>query len=168
MTPHQDLGGKPPEPETLPDLMGTLAPERRAVMALMCRATLRELRAAVDRFAPLPKVRRLRPAEVGLVMIQGRMGGDGAPFNLGEATVTRASIHVENGATGVSYLLGRAPEAAEAAALLDALWQDPALRLAVEEALAPIRRRLAAEAAKDDADAAASTVDFFTLVRGED
>lgn len=167
MTPHQDLSGKTGEMEMLPALAGDVAPARRAVMALVCRATLDELREAVDRFAPLPKLRRLRPAEVGLVMLQGRIGGDGAPFNLGEATVTRAAIHVENGATGVSYLLGRAPEAAEAAALLDALWQDEALRMAVEQALAPIRRRLAAEAAKTDADRAATTVDFFTLVRGE-
>lgn len=141
---------------------------RQALMALLARATLDELRAAIERFKPLPKLRDLRPAEVGLVMVQGRAGGDGGPFNLGEATVTRAAVQVEGGATGVSYLLGRAPERARAAAVLDALWQDPALRIAVDDAVRPVCRRLAAEAATAAAEAEATKVNFFTMTRGED
>lgn len=142
--------------------------ERQAAMALYAHATRQELEAAVERFAPLPKLHRLRPGEAGLVMVQGRTGGDGAAFNLGEATVTRAAVQIEGGATGVAYMLGRAPQKAEAAAILDALWQDPALRIAVEDALAPVRRRLAAQAHAQDQDTAATRVDFFTLARGED
>lgn len=157
----------PPSP--FPQADDAAAPsERQALMALFARARRKELDAAVERFAPLPRIRKLRPAEVGLVMVQGRTGGDGAPFNLGETTVTRAAVHVEGGATGIAYLLGRDPQKAEAAAILDALWQDPALRLAVEDALAPIRRRLAAEAAESAAETAATRVNFFTLTRGED
>ncbi|MFS8035662.1 phosphonate C-P lyase system protein PhnG [Xanthobacter sp. AM11] len=141
---------------------------RQALMALFARATRAELEAAVERFSPLPRLRRLRPAEIGLVMVQGRTGGDGAPFNLGETTVTRAAMHVEGGHTGVSYLLGRDPRKAEAAAILDALWQDEALRLAVDDAMGPVRRRLAAEAAAAAAEAEATRVNFFTLTRGED
>ena len=33
----------------------------------------------------------LRPPECGLVMVRGRMGGSGAPYNAGEATVVRLS-----------------------------------------------------------------------------
>lgn len=142
--------------------------ERQAMMALFARATRRELESAVERFSPLPRLRKLRPAEIGLIMVEGRTGGDGAPFNLGEATVTRAAVQMEGGATGVAYLLGRAPEKAEAAAILDALWQDPALRLAVEDAIAPIRRRLAAEATETAQEVEATKVDFFTMTRGED
>lgn len=138
------------------------------MMALFARARRAELEAAVERFEPLPPVRKLRPAETGLVMVQGRTGGDGAPFNLGETTVTRAAVQLEGGATGVSYLLGRDQKKAEAAATLDALWQDPALRLAVEDALAPLRRRLAAEAAEGEAETAGTRVNFFTMTRGED
>lgn len=141
---------------------------RQALMALLARATLAELKAAIERFQPLPKLRDLRPAEVGLVMVQGRAGGDGGPFNLGEATVTRAAVHVEGGATGISYLLGRAPEKARAAAILDALWQDPALRIAVDDALRPVQRRLATEAAVVAAETDATRVNFFTMTRGED
>lgn len=142
--------------------------ERQAMMALYARATRKELEAAVERFQPLPGLRRLRPAEVGLVMVEGRTGGDGAPFNMGEATVTRAAVQVEGGATGIAYLLGRDPAKAEAAAVLDALWQDPALRLAVQDALGPVRRRLAAEEAAAAAETDATRVNFFTMTRGED
>ncbi|WP_255684032.1 MULTISPECIES: phosphonate C-P lyase system protein PhnG [unclassified Xanthobacter] len=141
---------------------------RQALMGLLARATLKELEAAIERFQPLPKLKDLRPAEVGLVMVQGRAGGDGGPFNLGEATVTRAAVQLEGGATGMSYLLGRAPARARAAAVLDALWQDPALRLAVDDALRPLRRRLAAEAAAQAAETEATKVNFFTMTRGED
>lgn len=141
---------------------------RQALMGVLARATLKELEAAIERFHPLPKLRDLRPPEVGLVMVQGRAGGDGGPFNLGEATVTRAAVHVDGGATGMSYLLGRAPERARAAAVLDALWQDPALRIAVEDAVRPVRRRLAVEAAAQAAETDATKVNFFTMTRGED
>ncbi|WP_454914709.1 phosphonate C-P lyase system protein PhnG [Xanthobacter sediminis] len=141
---------------------------RQGLMGVLARATLKELETAIERFQPLPKLRDLRPPEVGLAMVQGRAGGDGGPFNLGEATVTRAAVRVEGGATGMSYLLGRAPERARAAAVLDALWQDPALRIAVEDAVRPVRQRLAAEAAAAAAETEATKVNFFTMTRGED
>lgn len=153
-------------PPSAPDAGDIVA--RQALMGLLARATLEELEAAIERFQPLPKLRDLRPPEVGLVMVHGRAGGDGGPFNLGEATVTRAAVHVEGGATGMSYLLGRAPERARAAAVLDALWQDPALRIAVEDAVRRVRQRLAAEAAAEAAETEATRVNFFTMTRGED
>jgi alpha-D-ribose 1-methylphosphonate 5-triphosphate synthase subunit PhnG len=100
-------------------------------------------------------------------MLRGRAGGDGRAFNLGEATVTRAAVRL-NALTGVSYLLGRAPERARAAALIDALWQDEAARPAVEQALAPIRVRLKAMKDAEFARTDTTRVEFFTLVRGED
>ncbi len=142
--------------------------ERQATMALLARATREELESAVERFAPLPKLRQLRAPETGLVMVRGRIGGDGAAFNMGEATVTRAAVQIGNGATGIAYLLGRVPEKARAAAILDALWQDEALRIAVDDALSPIRRRLTTEQAAATAETEATRVNFFTMVRGED
>ncbi|HEY9211352.1 MAG TPA: phosphonate C-P lyase system protein PhnG, partial [Ancylobacter sp.] len=72
------------------------------------------------------------------------------------------------GATGFAYRLGRQANAARAAAMIDALWQDEARRPAVEAALAPVRERLAFEAGQVRAETAATKVEFFTLVRGED
>lgn len=140
---------------------------RRSLMGVLARATQSELEAAVERFAPLPPIETLRPVETGLVMLRGRIGGDGAPFNLGEATVTRAAVRL-NGAIGTSYILGRAPERARAAAMLDALWQDSSARPAVEEALRPVHRRLTAEREAERTRTDKTRVEFFTLVRGED
>ncbi|MBC7801444.1 MAG: phosphonate C-P lyase system protein PhnG, partial [Gemmatimonadaceae bacterium] len=54
-------------------------------MAVLARATAKELTEAAD--GRLPAYTRLRGPEAGLVMLQGRAGGTGQPFNLGEASV---------------------------------------------------------------------------------
>lgn len=137
-------------------------------MAALARAEPAELDSILAALAPVPAALDLRAPEVGLVMVCGRTGGDGAPFNLGEATVSRAAVKLEDGAAGFCYRLGRAPESARAAAIIDALWQDAGRRAAVEAALTPVRRRLAEEAGTVRAETAATKVEFFTLARGED
>jgi alpha-D-ribose 1-methylphosphonate 5-triphosphate synthase subunit PhnG len=110
----------------------------------------------------------LRPVETGLVMLQGRVGGDGAAFNLGEATVTRATVRIPSGEVGFSYVLGRDRHKARLAALCDALWQNPSWREPLERhVLAPIEARQKSERARQRELTAATRVDFFTLVRGE-
>jgi alpha-D-ribose 1-methylphosphonate 5-triphosphate synthase subunit PhnG len=70
---------------------------------------------------------------------------------------------------GLAYLLGRAQEKARLAAICDAMWQNMSKRDAVEQhVLAPIRARQDAERMRKRAQTAATRVDFFTLVRGED
>jgi alpha-D-ribose 1-methylphosphonate 5-triphosphate synthase subunit PhnG len=141
---------------------------RSAAMAILAEADEQELSAGLDRFR-LPAFSELRAPESGLVMLRGRMGGDGGAFNLGEATVTRAAVRLDSGETGFAYLLGHRPGAARLAALFDALWQRPDLRDDVERiVLAPIRARLEADARTSAARTAATRVEFFTLVRGED
>ena len=100
-------------------------------------------------------------------MLRGRMGGDGRPFNLGEATVTRAAVVLPDGRTGFAWQLGRDREKARAAAVIDALWQGEE-RAAIEGALAPIRARIAETESRAARRTAATRVNFFTMVRGED
>ncbi|MBV9969905.1 MAG: phosphonate C-P lyase system protein PhnG [Xanthobacteraceae bacterium] len=141
---------------------------RRAAMATLADARSKEIAALLGALGPPPYV-ELRPVETGLVMLQGRIGGDGAPFNFGEATVTRAAVRIASGEVGFSYLLGRDRDKARLAAVCDALWQNATTRDALErEVLAPIRARLDAERTRRREEIAASRVDFFTLVRGED
>src|SRR6266700_7670597 len=116
---------------------------RRAAMAVLAQAQTPEivqgLAAVVD---PLRYV-ELRPVATGLVMVRGRIGGDGAPFNLGEATVTRAAVQLGSGEIGYSYALGRDAKRARLAALCDALWQSGQHRPALEQhVLDPVRARL--------------------------
>ncbi len=138
-------------------------------MALLAQARAAEIAQGLERIRQSLHYVELRPPATGLIMVRGRIGGDGAPFNLGEATVTRAAVRLESGETGFSYALGRDHDKARLAAVCDALWQSAGRRAAVEQQiLAPIRARLARERTERREQAAATRVDFFTLVRGED
>ncbi len=141
---------------------------RRAAMATLADARTDEIAALLTAFGPPAHV-ELRPVETGLVMLQGRIGGDGARFNFGEATVTRAAVRIASGEVGFAYVLGRDRDKARLAAVCDALWQNPDARDPLERrVLSPIRKRIENDRAKRREQTAASRVDFFTLVRGED
>jgi alpha-D-ribose 1-methylphosphonate 5-triphosphate synthase subunit PhnG len=141
--------------------------QRKAMMATLADAALRELQDGLAAIGAV-EMTELRPAETGLVMLRGRIGGDGAAFNLGEAPVTRAAVRLATGETGFSYILGRDKEKARAAALCDALWQTARHRDAVDRhILAPVRKRCAGARLRRCEEAAATRVDFFTLVRGD-
>lgn len=149
-------------------MSGDTLTARRAAMATCAEAHPGELAAVLARIGAAIAAETLRPPETGLVMLRGRIGGDGRPFNLGEATVTRAALRLPDGTIGHAWHLGRDKTRAQHAALLDGLWQAPATRDAVEAALAPIRDRIAADRAARARQIAATRVEFFTLVRGED
>lgn len=137
---------------------------RQKWMAILARAERPAIEARLAEVGPLPAHRRLRGPETGLVMVQGRAGGSGAPFNLGEMTVTRCTIHNAQGRTGHAYLAGRDLAKAELAASLDAALQDPETGPALEQAvILPLAEALAASDAAVRAKAEATRVDFFTL-----
>jgi alpha-D-ribose 1-methylphosphonate 5-triphosphate synthase subunit PhnG len=141
---------------------------RRRLMGVCAEATEAELEAALASLGELPAAQELRAPETGLVMVRGRIGGTGRPFNLGELSVTRAAVRLANGRTGISYLIGRSPRRARLAALLDALGQDPGYRARLDANLiAPVLARVTEQDRALRADVAATKVDFFTLVRGE-
>jgi alpha-D-ribose 1-methylphosphonate 5-triphosphate synthase subunit PhnG len=143
-------------------------PARRAAMALLVEARREELASLLSDLAPLPAHEVVRQPETGLVMVQGRIGGDGSPFNVGEATVSRAVVRLASGEMGFSYVLGRDREKARLVALCDALVQCGSYRSAVEaKVLAPLRERIGDERGRVAARTAATRVDFFTLVRGD-
>jgi alpha-D-ribose 1-methylphosphonate 5-triphosphate synthase subunit PhnG len=116
-----------------------------------------------------PGYRLLRAPETGLVMVRGRAGGTGAPFNLGEMTVTRCSVELGDGRVGHAYVAGRHSRHAETAAVLDAMLQDPAERAALETAVVePLVAAREARQCAARARADATRVEFFTMVRGEE
>ena len=101
-------------------------------------------------------------------MVRGRIGGDGAPFNLGEATVSRAAVRLASGEVGFGYTLGRDREKARMIALCDALAQSDEFAAGVEaRVIAPLRAAISARRDRKAAEAAATRVDFYTMVRGE-
>lgn len=135
---------------------------RQAWMSVLARAPLPDLQQASEGL--LPPYTRLRGPEIGLVTLQGRAGGTGAPFNLGEATVARCTVKAEDGRIGHAYCLGRDLAQAELAAALDAALQDPDRHARIHDAvirpLAAAQHQARATAARR---AAATQVQFFTM-----
>jgi alpha-D-ribose 1-methylphosphonate 5-triphosphate synthase subunit PhnG len=118
--------------------------------------------------AMLDAVTWLRRPEVGAVMVQGRAGGTGAAFSLGEMTVTRCTLQLPDGRVGHAAVQGRDRAHAARAALVDALMQGAEAQALRAGVLAPLAAEEAARRADLAQKAAATRVEFFTLVRGED
>lgn len=140
---------------------------RQAAMATLSHAAPARLAALWAAWAEKPAYHKVRGPETGLIMVRGRAGGGGNPFNLGEASVSRATVRLETGEIGHAYCLGRDGDKAIQAALFDALFQRHPE--AVEaQVLAPLRAEQAATDARHRDETAATRVDFFTMVRGDD
>lgn len=140
--------------------------DRRGWMGLLARARPETLAALAP--DPLPDHALLRRPETGTVMVRGRMGGTGTAFNLGEVTVTRCAVQLAGGAVGHAVVQGRNAAHARRAAVLDALLQTDAAPRLASDVLAPLAQAEAETRALRAAKAAATKVEFFTLVRGED
>jgi alpha-D-ribose 1-methylphosphonate 5-triphosphate synthase subunit PhnG len=140
---------------------------RKAAMAVLAHSDAAEIAARLEAIA-MPEHENLRAPESGLVMVRGRIGGDGAPFNLGEATVSRAAVRLASGEMGFGYTLGRDRRKAQLIALCDAMIQSADHAEQIEtQVLAPLRAVVADERIRKAAETAATRVDFYTMVRGE-
>jgi alpha-D-ribose 1-methylphosphonate 5-triphosphate synthase subunit PhnG len=151
------------------DEKGRAESGRKRVADLLARAKRQELEAAWEALADKPAVQPVRGPETGLVMVRGRMGGGGAPFNLGEITVTRATVRFASGTVGHAQALGTDREKARLSAIVDALWQEAETQPFIEQVLlTPIAARIAGADRRKADETAATRVDFFTMVRGDD
>lgn len=141
--------------------------ERREWMGLLGRTAPAALREAAARLGPMPAPDWLRPPETGTVMVRGRAGGTGAPFNLGEVTATRCALR-DDGAEGHAIVQGRDAEHAARAAWLDLLMQGARATEVRRVVLEPLAAAEAARRAERAMKAEATRVDFETMARGED
>jgi alpha-D-ribose 1-methylphosphonate 5-triphosphate synthase subunit PhnG len=138
---------------------------RKGWMGLLAKAPPARLAALMP---DLPDHSLLRAPEIGAVMVRGRVGGTGAPFNLGEMTVTRCSVRLTCGTVGHAWVQGRDKAHARRAAVADALMQTDRADAVQAGLLNPLADHAASARAARAGKAAATKVDFFTLVRGED
>jgi alpha-D-ribose 1-methylphosphonate 5-triphosphate synthase subunit PhnG len=142
---------------------------RKRAAGLLARATVEELLNCWSALDAKPQVEKVRGPETGLVMVRGKIGGGGSPFNLGEATVTRATVKLGSGTIGHAHALGTSRKQAWYAAIADALWQEETTRPLVErEVLSVVASRLEKRKTSAIQQTAATRVDFFTMVRGDD
>jgi len=135
---------------------------RQHWMSVLARAPAEAIEAALTRDGPLPPWTRVRGPETGLVMVRGRAGGSGSPFNLGEMTVTRCTVRIASGTAGHAYVAGRDERQAELAAVADALLQDADARLS-ETVITPLAETQAAQRHARAEKAAATRVEFFAM-----
>lgn len=153
----------------------TLEPDeialRQRAARVFARASAKDLAAHWEAWPDPPVIEYLRGPESGLVMVQGRIGGSGDRFNLGEATVVRATALLRGGAlqaeaVGTSYVLGSDPDHAGFAAVFDALLGDPGQReLVLDRVIEPLESLQREDDARSGAEARATTVNFFTVAR---
>lgn len=141
---------------------------RRRSIGLLAKATRQELEAALEAMAAAPAHDVVRGPETGLVMVRGRIGGGGEAFNLGEVTVSRAAVQLSSGEVGHGQILGTDGRKALLAALFDALGQEATHAASIAAFVDGIEARIAAEDRKRAEQTAATRVDFFTMVRGDD
>lgn len=140
-----------------------------AALSLAGKPLLQEVR---EGLAYPSDTQELRKPEVGLAMVRGRTGGTGNPFNLGEITVTRCVVTLQDSGTGnqilgVACITGRDKQHAKLVAQLDAIFQDSRLGTDAQNAVLPILKlERDAIVAKQASKAAATKVDFFTMERG--
>ncbi|MGE4195223.1 MAG: phosphonate C-P lyase system protein PhnG [Pseudodesulfovibrio sp.] len=142
---------------------------RKYWMGILARAGTDRLETAYQSLDPRPEYLHLRPPEIGMAMVRARAEARGERFNLGEMTLSRCSVRLAGGGVGHGYVAGRDRRHAELAALFDALLQDPQNGPALyRSVIDPIARELARSRAERAAKTAATRVNFFTMVRGED
>jgi len=153
------------------------ADRRRTCLSVLARASQDEMEVVLrdERISRLAySYAFLRAPEIGLVTVRGRIGSTGRAFNLGDMTVSRATLRLEcddaggGPIIGIARILGRDRERAEIVALLDALLQLPTLHERLyEEHIVPLQRAQAARHAETAADTAATRVEFSVMTRGE-
>ena len=139
---------------------------RQRWLSVLAKAPAGRLEALCQGLGEAPSYSVLRRPEIGLVMVQGRISGSGAPFAAGEMTVTRAAVRLASGQLGIGYVGGRKPRQAELVAALDAMGQTAEWQQKIEaEVVAPLASEAEARRRLRASKAAATKVDFFTVAR---
>jgi alpha-D-ribose 1-methylphosphonate 5-triphosphate synthase subunit PhnG len=144
---------------------------RRESMRTLAQAAVTDLAAAWRAWRPAPEVDLVRGPDAGLVMVRARADAGGPRFNLGEATVTRATVRLHgpdlrSDVLGHAYVLGNDLEHARLAAVFDGLLADPDLHDRVlAEVVAPLAQAQAERDERRRGAARGTKVDFFTVSR---
>lgn len=137
-------------------------------MSVLAESDSADLEQFWERFGPRPQYEVVQGPETGLLMVQGRVGGTGARFCVGEVTVTRCTVVMPSGAVGTAMVLGCRPRHAEIAAAIDAALQNERERTRIlEQIVAPLEQRLKEACQREASRVMATQVHFDTMVRGE-
>ncbi|WP_036478509.1 phosphonate C-P lyase system protein PhnG [Myxosarcina sp. GI1] len=141
--------------------------ERQVWMTILAKSSVVNLEQQVKTLEKLPEYTVLRQPEIGLTMVRARAGGTGEAFSLGEMTITRCVIKI-NEVMGFAYVGGRAKRHAELAAVCDGLLQQEEWFSQVcERVIQPLQIILLEHQQKQQRQTEATKVEFLTMLRGE-
>ena len=144
-----------------------LLTERQAWLTILAKSSVIDLERQVKTLGKLPKYNFLRQPEIGLTMVRARAGGTGEVFNLGEMTITRCVVKMDE-VIGFGYVGGRAKRHAELAAVCDGLLQQEEWFAWVgERVIQPLQIISVEHQQKQQRQTEATKVEFFTMLRGE-
>ena len=156
------------QPKVLTVLDAKKDTARQRWMGVLARASAAEIAGLFASLEDRPDYQIIKRPETGTLMVEGRAGGAGQRFNVGEATMTRCVIRLTDGRMGFSYALGRDRVKAEQSAVLDALLQSGDQRVVVlQNGIGALERTQKEARELASRKAAATKVNFFTLVRGD-
>lgn len=151
------------------DFSDAEALKRRRRLSVLACAPVNELLERWRATGLDPAVELLRGPETGLIALQGRIGGSGQPFHAGEMSATRVTVRIGSGQVGHAMIAGRDSRKAQLVAVIDALALDPAHAGTIETSIVmPLEGLAQRSDAGVRARTAATKVNFFTMVRGED
>ncbi len=142
--------------------------KRQEWMSILAKADPKLLNRLWCDFSDRPSWTNIRAPETGMVMVRGKTGGVGTTFNVGEMTLTRATVRLDNGISGVAYVQGRSALKAEQSAVLDAMLQDDRYATSTfTSIIKPLEKAIKKQKTTAGKKAAKTKVEFFTMVRGK-
>ena len=143
--------------------------ERQRRMSILARASYQDVLTLWNKNPIELEYSIIREPEIGMVQIRGKMGNVGDKFNVGDATMTRASVLLETGEIGHCYMLGRNVKQALLASRIDAVMQIEKYKDMLNiQIINPLENIYKTTKQKQKKEAQTSKVDFFTLERGEE
>jgi alpha-D-ribose 1-methylphosphonate 5-triphosphate synthase subunit PhnG len=141
---------------------------RQQWIAVLAKSSRKDLEEALHRLPRKPRYHFMRQPETGAIMVRARAGGSGLKFNLGEVSVSRCIVKIDNGHVGCGYVMGRDHRHAELVSVFDGLLQDKTLqRRILDSVIDPLENKILERKELNSKKTAATKVDFFTMLRGE-
>jgi len=149
------------------------AKKRQQLLSVLSVSELSAIQSYWQALSISPRYSLLKAPEVGMTMVRAKTGGTGQAFNMGEMTVTRTvirlnDINAQNDVIGFGYTAGRNTQKSELIAVIDACFQLSEYAASITKLLLqPLQQLRQQQKNQQTAQVSATKVNFFTMVRGE-
>lgn len=140
--------------------------DRQHWISVLSRADYSAIESLWERIDIQESYTTIREPEIGMAQVRGRFSNKGNRFNVGDVTITRASVALDSGEVGHCYMVGRHKDKAVLCAYLDGVLQMDAYRDTVmAQLITPLHDAYLEHLKNQKQDIETSKVDFFTMAR---